>query len=102
LDATSVSDILSFISRPKGNLEKHLTILLVDIDKEQVCLMYWSTRVYDYDTTTIDWFFLIARLLSTITFRDKSSVDVDGSWEEVPGVFWMNGRKRKERNSAAK
>jgi hypothetical protein len=52
LDATSVSDILSFISRPKGNLEKYLTMILVDIDKEQVvCLMYWSTRVYDYNTT---------------------------------------------------
>jgi hypothetical protein len=47
---------LVFRSRPKGYLEKHLTMILVDIDKEeQVCLMYWSTRVYDYDTT-IDWF----------------------------------------------
>jgi hypothetical protein len=101
LDATFVSDILSFISRPKDYLEKHLTMILVDIDKEQVCLMYRSTRVYDYNTT-IDWFILIARLLSTITFRDKSSVNVDGSWEEVPGVFWMNGQKRKERNPAAK
>jgi hypothetical protein len=55
LDATSVSDILSFISRPKGNLEKHLTMILLHINKEQVCLMYRSTRVYDYNTT-IDWF----------------------------------------------
>jgi hypothetical protein len=47
LDAMSVSDILSFISRPKGNLKKHLTMILVDIDKEQVFLMYRSTRVYD-------------------------------------------------------
>jgi hypothetical protein len=76
-------------------------MILIDIDKEQVCLMYQSTRVYDYNTT-IDWFILIARPLNTITFRDKSSDDVDGSWEEVPGVFWMNGRKRKERNPAAK
>jgi hypothetical protein len=51
LDAMSVSDILSFRSRPKDYLEKHLTMILVDIDKEQVCLMYQSTRVYDYDTT---------------------------------------------------
>jgi hypothetical protein len=90
LDATSVSDILSFISRPKGNLEKHLTMILLDIGKEQVCLMYWSTRVYDYNTT-IDWFILIARLLSMITFRDKSSADVDGSWEDVPRILWSNG-----------
>jgi hypothetical protein len=102
LDATSVSDILSFISRPKGNLEKHLTMILVDIDKEQVCLMYRRTRVYDYNTA-IDWFILIARLLlSTITFRDKSSDDVDGSWEEVPRILWLNGRNRKERNPAEK
>jgi hypothetical protein len=26
-------------------------MILVDIIKEQVCLMYRSTRVYDYDTT---------------------------------------------------
>jgi hypothetical protein len=85
----SVSDILSFISRPKGNLEKHLTMILVDIDKEQVCLMYQSTKVYDYNTTMIDWLILIAsRLLSTITlFRDKSSADIDGSWEEVPRIL---------------
>jgi hypothetical protein len=101
LDATSVSDILSFISRPKGNLEKHLTMILVDIDKEQVCLMYRSTRVYDYNTT-VDWFILIARLLSTTTFRDKSSADVDRSWEEVPRILWLNGRNRKERNPAKK
>jgi hypothetical protein len=92
LDATSVSDILSFISRPKGNLEKNLTMILVHIDKEQVCLMHRSTRVYNYNTT-IDWFILIARLLSTITlFRDKSSADVDRSWEEVPRILWLNGR----------
>jgi hypothetical protein len=92
LDATSVSDILSFISRPKGNLEKHLTMILLDsIDKEQVCLMYQRTRVYDYNTA-IDWFILIARLMmSTITFRDKSSDDVDGSWDEVPRILWLNG-----------
>jgi hypothetical protein len=63
-------------------------MILVDIIKEQVCLMYRSTRVYDYDTT-IGWFILIARLLSPTTFRDKSSVDVDGSWEEIPGALWM-------------
>jgi hypothetical protein len=75
-------------------------MILVDINKEQVCLMYWSTRVYDYNTT-IDWFILIARgLLSTITFRDKSSADVDGSWEEVPRILWLNGKNRKERNPA--
>jgi hypothetical protein len=34
LDVTSVSDILSFISRPKGNLDKHLVMILLDIDKE--------------------------------------------------------------------
>jgi hypothetical protein len=76
LDATSVSDILSFVSRPKGNLEKHLTMILLDIDKEQASLVYRSTRLYDYNTT-IDWCLLIARLLSTITFRDKISADVD-------------------------
>jgi hypothetical protein len=52
--------------------------------------MYRSTRVYDYNTT-IDWFILIARLLSTITFRDKSSDDVNGSWKEVPRILWLNG-----------
>jgi hypothetical protein len=103
LDATSVSDILSFISRPKGNLEKHLTMILLDIDKEQVCLIYRSTRVYDYNTT-IDWFILIAarRLLSTITFRDKSSDDVDGSWEEVPRILWLNGQNKKRKKSDKK
>jgi hypothetical protein len=102
LDATSVSDILSFISRPKGNLEKHLSMILLDIDKEQqMCLMYWSTSVYDYNTT-IDWFILIARLLSTITFRDKSSEDIDGSWKEVPRILWLNGRNIKERNQPEK
>jgi hypothetical protein len=35
LDAMSVSDILSFVSRPKCNLEKHLTMILVDIDKKK-------------------------------------------------------------------
>jgi hypothetical protein len=95
LDGTSVSDILSFISRPKGNLEKHLAMILLDIDKEQqVCLMYYNT--------TIDWFILKARLLSTITFRDKSSVDVDGGWEEVPRILWLNGQNRKERNPPEK
>jgi hypothetical protein len=58
LDATPVSDILSFRSRPRGYLEKHLTMILLDIGKEQVCLMYRSTRVYHYDTT-IDWFILL-------------------------------------------
>jgi hypothetical protein len=101
LDATSVSDILSFISRPKGNLEKHLAMILVDIVKEQVCLKYRRTRVYDYNRA-IDWFILIARLLSTITFRDKSSDDVYGSWKEVPRILWVNGRNRKERNPAKK
>jgi hypothetical protein len=76
-------------------------MILVDIDKEQACLMYRSTIVYDYNTT-IDWFILIARLLSMITFRDKSSDDVDGSWEEVPRILWLNGRNRKERNPAEK
>jgi hypothetical protein len=84
LDATSVSDILSFRSRPKGYLEKHLTMILLDIDKEQVWLMYRSTRVYDYDTT-IDWFILIARLPSPITLRDKSS-----------GMSTEAGKKSKE------
>jgi hypothetical protein len=101
LDATSVSDILSFISRPKGDLEKHLAMILLDIDKEQVCLMYRRTRVYDYNIA-IDWFILIARLLSTTTFRDKRSDDVDGSWKEVPRILWLNGRNRKERNPAEK
>jgi hypothetical protein len=78
-------------------------MILLDIDKEQqVCLMYQSTRVYDYNTT-IDWFILlIARLLSTITFRDKSSDDVDGSWEEVLRILWLNGRNPKERNPPEK
>jgi hypothetical protein len=76
-------------------------MILLDISKEQVCLMYRSTRVYDYNTT-IDWFILIARLLSTITFRDKSSTDVDRSWEKVPRMLWLNGRNRKERNPAKK
>jgi hypothetical protein len=101
LDAMSVSNILSFISRPIGTLEKHLTMILVDIDKEQVCLMYPSTRVYDYNTT-IDWFILIARLLSTITFRDKSSADVNGSSEEVPRILWLNGRNKKRKKSSRK
>jgi hypothetical protein len=66
-------------------------MILLDIDKQQqVCLMYWSTRAYDYNTT-IDWFILIARLPSTITFRDKSSEDNKGSWEEVPRILWLNG-----------
>jgi hypothetical protein len=77
-------------------------MILLDIDKEQqVCLMYRSTRVYDYNTT-IDWFILLARLLSTITFRDKSSDDVDGSWEEVLRILWLNGRNTKERNPPEK
>jgi hypothetical protein len=64
--------------------------------------MHRSTRVYDYNTT-IDWFILIAtRLLSTITFRDNGSDDVDGSWEEVPRILWLNGRNKKERNPAEK
>jgi hypothetical protein len=69
-------------------------MILLDIDKEQVCLMYRSTRVYDYNTT-IDWFILIARFLSsTSTHRDESSVNADRSWEEVQGASWMNGQKR--------
>jgi hypothetical protein len=76
-------------------------MILLDIDKEQVCLMYRSTRVYDYNTT-IDWFILIARLLSTITFSDKSSEDVDGSWEEVPRILWLNGRNKKRKKSNKK
>jgi hypothetical protein len=76
-------------------------MILLDIDKEQVCLMYRRTRVSDYNTA-IDWFILIARLMSTITFRDKCSDDVDGSWEEVPGILWLNGQNRKERNPAEK
>jgi hypothetical protein len=90
LDATSVSDILSFASRPKGYLEKHLTMILVNIDKEEVCLMYRSIGVYDYDTT-IDWF-----IFNSETFRDKSSVHVNGTWEEVLGAFWLNGERGKE------
>jgi hypothetical protein len=98
LDATSVSDILSFIPRPKGNLEKEITMILLDIGKEQVCLMYRSTRVYDYNTI-IDWLILIARLLSTTTFRDKSSDDVDGRREDVPRILWLNGRNKKRKKS---
>jgi hypothetical protein len=96
LDATSVPDILSFISRPKGNLEKEITMILLDIGKEQVCLMYRSTRVYDYNTT-IDWLILIARLLSTITFRDKSSADVVGRRERCSKntlVEWTKQEKK--------
>jgi hypothetical protein len=77
-------------------------MILLDIDKEQqVCLMYRSTRVYDYNTT-IDWFILLARLLYTITFRDKSSDDINGSWEEVLRILWLNGRNTKERNPPEK
>jgi hypothetical protein len=65
-------------------------MILLDIGKEKVCLMYWSTRVYNYNTT-IDWFILVARLLSTITFRDKSSADVNRSWKDVPRILWLNG-----------
>jgi hypothetical protein len=101
LVATSVLDILSFRSRPKDYLEKHLTMILVDIDKEHVCLMYRSTRVYDYNTI-IDWFILIARPLTTITLRDKSYVDVDGSWEEVPLVVLDEWMKEKRKKSSSK
>jgi hypothetical protein len=77
-------------------------MILLDIDKEQqVCLMYRSTRVYDYNTT-IDWFILLARLLSMITNRDKSSEDINGSWEEVLRILWLNGRNTKERNPPEK
>jgi hypothetical protein len=102
LDATSVSGILSFRSRPKGNLEKHLSMILLDIDKEQqVCLMYQSTRVYNYNTTIV-WFILVARLLPTITFRDKSSEDISGSWKEVLRILWSNGQNTIERNPPEK
>jgi hypothetical protein len=102
LDATSVSDGLSFTSRPKGYLEKHLYMIPIDIDKEHhVCLMYRSTRVYDYNTA-IDWLILIARPLSTITLRDRSSDDIDGSWEELLRILWLNGRKEKRKKSNRK
>jgi hypothetical protein len=72
-------------------------MILVDINKEEVCLMCMSKRVYHYNTI-IDLFILIAR----ITSRDKSSDDVNRSWEEVPRILWLNGHKRKERNPAPK
>jgi hypothetical protein len=76
-------------------------MILLDIGEEQVCLMCLSTRVYDYNTT-IAWFILVARLLSMITFRDKSSADVNRSWEDVPRILWLNGRNRKRRNPTKK
>jgi hypothetical protein len=67
----------------------------IDIDKEHhVCMMYRSTRVYDYNTA-IDWLILIARPLSTITLRDRSS-------EELLRILWLNGRKEKRKKSNRK
>jgi hypothetical protein len=55
--------------------------------------MYRSTRVYDYNTT-IDWFIFKRLPPSPIKIRGESSVDADGSREEVQGASWMNGQKR--------
>jgi hypothetical protein len=44
-------------------------LLLLDINEEQVCLMYQSTKGNDYKSIS-DWSILIARLLSPITIRE--------------------------------
>jgi hypothetical protein len=102
LDAMSVvSDIYSTRVRPRGFLQKHLPMLLLDINKEQVCLMYQSTEVYNYKWIS-DWSILIAKLLSPLVIRDRGSVEDDVDCKEIRGTSWMKYQKRKEKEFSQK
>jgi hypothetical protein len=76
-------------------------MLLLDINKEQVCLMYWSTKVYDYKSIS-DWSILIAKLLSPLVIRDRGSVDNDVDWDEIRGTSWIKVEKRKKKEFSQK